>query len=747
MHLLVSIILFVSATLLFWVQPLFGKMSLPLLGGTPAVWNTCLVFFQAVLLLGYMYAHLTGVLLKLRQQIVLHLALLTVFFVFLPVKIPEGWTPPALGNPVPWLLLLLTVSLGYPFLLLSATAPLLQKWFSLSDDSRAKDPYFLYAASNAGSILGLLGYPLLVEPRLTLSQQSWVWSAVYGAFFLCTAAFAALLWRRGSDEGGAGEESPTDERPLPRLRWIVLAFVPSSLLQSVTTSITTDLAAVPLLWVLPLVLYMGSFIFVFSRRQVIPPNLMIKALPLVLTALVVLHFWCPGKAFFAVLFLNGAVLFVTAMVCHGELVRLRPATRYLTEFYMLMSLGGVLGGVFNAILAPMIFNAVYEYPISLVLAALMLPQMSDPANEQAAKRFDILLPVAMGAVLGLLLWIASSVGSEALSLPVLATVGGLAGLVTYFFRKRPLRYGLGTAVLIVAGIAITLIGSHSYRVAEYQHRNFFGVVKVYRYRSVNATVLYHNTTIHGLQFHDDKYRRIPSSYFSTKGPIGDLFTCLAPTPKGRNVAVVGLGAGVLAAYGAPGEHWTFYEINEDIARVASSTGHFSYLSDSPARVDVILGDARLSLADAPKGSFDLMLLDAFSSDSLPVHLVTREALKLYLSKLAPQGLLVFNITNRHLDLVPLFHSLAKELHLVGVQRLHIVKKLSEGMSPFLTSHWVVLARSKDDLRCLTEKPGWRSLTDSTSPATSRRPWTDDFSNLLEYLRIFQKSPQGPGSTR
>ncbi len=393
--------MFLSAFLLFSVEPMVAKMVLPLLGGTPAVWNTCLVFFQAILLAGYLYAHLSAKFLRPRQQVILHLCVLLLAIAVLPVHIPAGWVPPVQQNPAPWLLTLLGISVGLPFFVLSAGTPILQKWFSNSGHHQGSDPYFLYVASNAGSLFGLLSYPLVLEPTLRLATQSRAWSWLYALLFLMACGCGVITWR-AARLGTSSEPAPQETSPAEnissksRLRWIVLAFVPASLTLGITTALTTDIPAIPLFWVLPLAVYLLSFIFVFARKPLISHAWLIRRLPfLILGAMfpVVSRSTLPILVWIP---LDLLTLFGVAMVCHGELARSRPSTRHLTEFYLWISVGGVLGGIFNALLAPLIFSSVIEFPLVLVLAALLRPPIDVKQSTPRARRLDFLLPVSPG---------------------------------------------------------------------------------------------------------------------------------------------------------------------------------------------------------------------------------------------------------------------------------------------------------------------------------------------------------------
>lgn len=732
LQILIWFTLFLSAALLFWVEPMFGKMVLPLLGGSSAVWNTCLVFYQASLLVGYLYAHAQGKFFSLKQQMIVHVLLVGFSVLSLPVAIPCGWTPPAIDNPIPWLLLLLTVSVGFPFVMLSATAPLLQNWFAGSGKPGSKDPYFLYAASNLGSLAGLLGYPFLLERHLSLVEQSRAWSATYVVLLLCVVCAAAFM-RGGSNPGVAVEANPSaSPGALRRLHWLLLAAVPSSLLQSVTTYITTDLASVPLLWVIPLAIYLVSFVLVFSRRTLIPHAWMVRAQPLVLLTLVTVVFWWEQEEFWYLFPLNLLTLFVTAMVCHGELVRLRPNTKHLTEFYLWMAFGGVIGGIFNAIVAPLIFDSLVEYPVAIALSAFLLPSLNPGDEKWYSSRLDIVLPLIVGLILFAGVWAARPWFHIEIDSSRRLVVACTAGAFIYLFCRRSLRFGISFAALIGASFFCTSLDFRLDDVPLHTKRSFFGIIKVTLNEQDREVVLINNTTVHGSQSTEPERTCEPLSYYSRHGPLGDAFKCLPPAPNGRRVAVVGLGAGAMAAYSEERDHWVFYEINPEVQRVACNRRYFSYLSRCKAKVDLVLGDARISFTKAPALFYDVIVLDAFSGDSVPVHLLTREALKLYLSKLAPGGRIMFHVSNQYLHLDAVVKSVALDAGLAGLAREDYEISDEAKESGAMPSHWVVLARSKDDLTTLSCRAGWCDLT---SGGKTVRVWTDDYSNLVQCLYI------------
>ncbi len=536
---------------------------------------------------------------------------------------------------MPWLLALMAATVGPPFFVLAGTGPLLQRWFARTGHRDAGDPYFLYAASNLGSALALLGYPFLLEPRLRLAEQSLAWTLGYALLGVLVAACAGV-GLRGRGAVAAAEPAGEEEREAApvtvreRALWTALAFAPSSLLLSVTTYITTDIAAAPLFWVVPLALYLLTFTVAFARRPVLPHAWMVRLQPVPVVAVAVITFLSLDYAATLVVPLHLAAFFLTAMVCHGELARRRPAVRHLTEFYLWISVGGVLGGAFNVLLAPVLFDHVVEYGIAMGAACALRPRRRGERG-LAARVLDWGVPLVFLGVLAAI--VRSPVfASPSVDLAFAATAGFVA-VACILLARWPLRFGLAVGAVLVLGV---LHEQRSGRVLLAE-RTFFGRYTVLAVSDGGAYhSLVHGTTLHGAQSMVPGLRREPLTYYRRGGPLGQVFASL-PARPGRQVAVVGLGTGTSAAYGAPGERWTYFEIDPAVVRIARDPRYFTYLADSRARTEVALGDARLSLARAPDASFDLILLDAFSSDAIPVHLMTREALDLYLRKLRPGG--------------------------------------------------------------------------------------------------------------
>jgi len=689
------------------------------------------------------------------------------------------------ARPVLWLLLLLAVSVGIPFFVVSATAPLLQHWIACTGQPNAKEPYVLYAASNAGSILGLLGYPIIVEPYLHLVNQAWLWGIGYGLLSGLIVLSALVLWQSSSGFGSsipapeeafsiAKEESrPTFGR---RLRWLMLAAIPSSLLLGVTTFLSTNVAAIPLLWIIPLTLYLLTFVLVFSRLSLVSTDSVGRILPFVILIQTFAFAIDLKRGEWVLFLLHLGCFFLTALYCHARLAQDRPHPRYLTEFYVWLSAGGVVGGLFNALIAPVLFNSLVEYPLALVAACLFLPRSSrrveSPAHPEHALKTspsrqipsrtisrgrgfetafirnsgnpdgegppplltwaDLWLPLGLGLLMIMLILGMQAARLEALWLKATLLLG-LPAAICYAFIGRPIRFALGIgALLLVGGINKDVM--HNSEV--HQERSFFGVLTVVDEQSdLDSSITFrkfvHGNTIHGQQNRASGHRRDPLAYYFRTGPIGQLFDSFASGTRKNRIAVLGLGAGALACYAEENQNWTFFEIDPAVEAIART--YFTFLEDAQdrgVRVQVITGDGRLSLQEVSNHFYDLIFADAFSSDAVPIHLLTREALALYLNKLAEGGLIVFNITNRYVDLEPVLGALAAHAGLVCLSCEEQESSLSEEdkRQGKTGSHWVVMARREKDLGKLAENPAWKKIS-STQPE-----WTDDYSNLLGAFR-------------
>jgi hypothetical protein len=672
-----------------------------------------MLFFQALLLLGYAYAHLAWRVLG-RGMVPLHLVLLLLPLAVLPITVSTAWAPSGDAEPALLLLALPCVSTGLPFFVVAASSPLLQAWYEAAGGERARDPYWLYAAGNAGSILGLLGYPFMAEPNLTVRGQSAVWAAGYAALVVLFGACAlAVLRAPAVRRVGPGAPAGWERLGLWRRgRWIALAFLPSSLMLGMTAHLTTDMPPLPMLWILPLALYLLSFVLSFASRPIPPGRWVVRAMApaLVVLAYLLVDSSLPYTVLVTIHFL---AFFVLALGFHGELARDRPAAGQLTEFYLWIALGGALGGVFNSLAAPSLFSWVAEYPLTLAAGGLLIPTLRPVRWRRLSTALDLLIPPALGLAVRL-----PHLGELRCAVPL---------LVCPALPSRPLRFGLSIACILASWhLRMDPDGRVIHR-----ERTFFGVLRVVRSGPANHS-LFHGYVCHGAQVlaTDPKVRDRPLLYYYPTGPMGQVFSeVLRPRPP-RRVGLVGLGAGSLASYGLPGQDFIFFEIDAAVARIARDERYFTFLHDSPARCRVVIGDARLTLRKEPDRHFGLIVVDAFSGDSIPVHLLTRNALRMYLAKLDEGGLLAFHITNSYLDFEPELAALAQaESLIVRVRDDDQIRpaEAREGKNP---SRWAVMARRLADMGPLAADRRWRQ------PA--KRPgltaWTDDFSNPLALLR-------------
>jgi hypothetical protein len=720
--------IFVSALLLFSVQPLFTKMVLPRLGGSPAVWSVAMVFFQSLLLAGYAYAHY---LMRLRSRMIpvaVHLVLLAVALATLPLSIAGGWGEPPTSGYAIWLLGLFAVSIGLPFFALAANNPLLQAWFVRSGHPNGPDPYFLYASSNIGSFLALLSYPVLLEPMFTLRTQNLIWTSGYGLLIVLIAACGVLLLR--SPMSAAVDILATDsDAPAPawslRARWIFLAAVPSGLLIAVTAHISTDVAAAPLLWVLPLSLYLLTWVLVFQSRPLLPHRWMLVIQPVAIAGIIVLL--AVGGEQNLLLTLGGHQLcfFVIAMACHGELARTRPAAKYLTGFYVALSFGGMVGGLFAGLIAPYAFSWVAEYPILLALAALCRP----PDEERFPRLSRWYWPVLAILAAGL---IAPSFGTiklfdwlEDQRVYVVGAVA-VAGMLLALGLKAD-RWKLA-AIATLALVLIRVYPADEGRVETV--RSFFGVHKIVVTPHGQYHVLMHGTTIHGAEkFQNDDGTPVagrpePITYYHKDGGIGQAIRAIRER-KGATlrVAVIGLGAGTLTCASEPGETWKFFEIDQSMVDTARDPRYFTYIQNCAPDMKPVMGDARLTFAREPDGLYDLIIVDAYSSDAIPIHLATEEAMKIYKDKLAPQGAVLMHVSNRHLELSSVVVGIAEANDLKSW--VYSEDSGRDGEYIFSTSV-VVSAREEADIGKLASSEQWTE----TEADEKQRVWTDDYSNVL-----------------
>jgi SAM-dependent methyltransferase len=747
--------IFTGAFLLFQVQPLIGKYILPWFGGSPGVWATCMLFFQTLLLGGYAYAHFSTKHLKPKNQALLHLALLALSLALLPITPADSWKPLVAGDPTWRILALLTVSLGLPYFVLSATGPLMQQWFSQTHPGVS--PYRLYALSNVGSLLALLSYPFFFEPAFPRQMQATLWSVGLGLFVVFCGFCAWRLLRHGDAiaapvDPTAENEAPATPSLVDRTLWLALPAVASVLLLATTNKLCQDVAVIPFLWVLPLSLYLLSFIICFDSPRWYVRWLFLLLLAVGIGAVCHLLFAGFGASLVTQVVGYSGMLFVGCMFCHGELYRLKPHPRHLTSFYLLIATGGALGGFLVAVVAPAVFNSFLELHVSLGLLALLaavvcVKDRSRPLALAALAGTWLVTPVVpalrmsppsgfTATLLALLSEIRSFYRDHwwAIGLLALLTVvcfGAWPGIVVRDWRAR-----VGSFVVtlpLVLGVVLAMQIKDSDHFAISASRNFYGVLTVFEYSKADPQehhfLLQHGKITHGLQFADPVKATWPTSYYGKNSGVG-LALLHLPQTKDKRIGLVGLGTGSLAAYGEPGDYLRIYEINPQVQRLARS--RFTYLANCAAKVDVIMGDARLSMENELKRhesqQFDLLALDAFSSDAIPVHLLTEEAFATYLQHLKPDGVIAVHISNRYLDLQPVVDNLARHF---GLSTAMINDNNEDDWWNYATT-WVLVTKNREWL----DTPVIRNAT--TEPWQKRRPvplWTDDYASLFQILKF------------
>jgi hypothetical protein len=712
-----AITLFLSALLLFAVQPMFTKMVLPRLGGSPAVWSVAMVFFQAALLVGYAYAHLIIRFLPLGAGALVHLLVIAVAALTLPIGIAAGFEKPPTNDIAFWLIGLLGVSIGLPFAVLSASAPLLQGWFAASGHPQSGNPYVLYSASNLGSLVALIAYPIAIEPVLSLNEQSRLWSAGFvGLAALIVLAGLFIVGRPSLARVNAS--APVSIKT--RLAWTMLAAIPAGLVIAVTSYITTDIAAAPFLWVVPLALYLMTFIGVFRDRPWIAHETVVKLVPLAVVPLALFLLSRNAIPWVVAIAFNLLTFFLLSLLCHSEVYRRRPEPARLTEFYLFVSFGGVIGGVFAALVAPHLFSHVYEYPILIVAALLVLPGVWSSGIWRLVTEAGPVIALAVAAVIAKFVFDVQL--PETGVLPLKIALVALAVLML-LQRHRVVRF----ISLVVLAFVLSGLWQPGFKNVE-TARSFFGVHQVIETAEGSFRILMHGTTVHGAQgLLDDreaaKSAPKPLTYYYAGGPISQTIEA-ARAAKRRlpRVAVVGLGSGTLACYRRSGESWTFYEIDPEVVRIAKNPNLFRFMSACAPDADVVMGDARLTLP-AARQRHNLIVIDAFSSDAIPVHLLTREAIVGYLSVLERDGVLVMHISNRHLEL-------AKVVAAVGASEglVTYVKQDVRSDNPIDRAAAIVaaLARSPKNLGKLPQQRGWNEI----KPDPRVAAWTDDYSNIF-----------------
>ena len=733
---LFSATLFLAALLLFVVEPFFAKLILPRFGGASAVWNTCMLFFQAALLLGYVYSDVSTTCLPSRVQAVLHVLVLLTPFACLPLAIPRGWPPTFDASPVWSLLGLSFVAVGLPFFVVSTTAPTLQRWFAALSHGRARDPYFLYAASNAGSIGGLLAYPFLVERVFSIPQQARMWSAAYLVLAALVVLCALARFRSGrlsptgelstdsAEPRGGSSPAAAPVRWNRRLWWLTLAFIPSSLMLGVTTHISTDVAAVPLLWVLPLSLYLLTFVMTFAAKPVVGHARIRRLFPvLVVPALVHVGTGLPLPIWLSIP-IHLAALWATGMFFHGRLAENRPPVQHLTQFYVWLSCGGVLGGVFNALIAPWAFTGVYEYPLVLVLACFLCPSLTNRRGKPVPWGTIAILALLAGAVTAAVSPLLQPPGFVLRRFMAFEVSAAVTLLILLFAYSRHSLGCLAFSAAVLAFVRPSIEGQVLYRA-----RSFFGTYRVVEASGHQYRLLYHGTTLHG-RLNLGSGGCEPSTYYHRSGPAGSLFGLLRRTGQLRDVAIIGLGTGSLACYSDAGERWTYYEIDPLVDRIARDRALFTFLANSRGLIRTVIGDGRLSMQREPASSFDLLVVDAFSSDAIPIHLTTSEAVALYLSRLRKGGVIAFHITNRYLDLEPALTAVARAQGVAAFTYSDSQVSRSAAQEGKTPSVWMVMVPSDQLARVHRQARAWQP----SKAESGLTRWTDDSSSIVSLLK-------------
>lgn len=728
-----SLSLFLSAFLLFSIQPYFSKLVLPKFGGSPAVWSVAIVFFQGALLLGYTYAHALTKWTNTGLTIVIHGIVAVIAFLFLPITISSIMgDPPAEGQAL-WLFGLFAISVGIPFFAVSANAPLLQAWFARTGHPHAADPYFLYGSSNIGSFSSLILYIIAIEPSFTLPQQGqlWMYGFVLLSIMIIFCGFLCLN-PKGSPQTITQEngEALSKEviRPKSILGWIILAALPSGLLVSVTAHISVDVASAPFLWVIPLALFLLTFVVAFRQKPLVSADTLSRYLPFVIAATITSAFMTALMPIWATLILHLSAFFYITLYCHLLLFGRRPAATNLTAFYLWMSFGGFLGGCFTSLLAPAIFDWVLEYPL-LLLAVLILKFKNQTIDQQELKKAAISGLVISLIYVGLVL---SSLLPHLQTHSINFGVAVIAFSIAFFAQFKSTSFAVIFATL---GMSAVLL-AEQYQTDVFVGRSFFGIVKVHQSSEGPFRLMAHGTTIHGAMSTDPKEQSqtpTPLTYYHSSGGLAASLDAIQERNGGQieEGAIIGLGTGSMSCHTKPGEKWTIFEIDDLVVKMAKDPSKFRFLSECTPDVDIILGDARLTLADHPDHSLDYLLVDAFSSDSIPVHLMTQEALRLYFSKVKSDGIVTMHISNRHMDLTEAISATAKAEGLV-IRHSQITPPEELAENPYINaSSVVILTRKEANFGKILDDERW------TTPDPGRtRPWTDDYSNVLG--AIFKK---------
>ena len=745
---LYALTIFSGAFLLFLVQPLIGKFILPWFGGGPGVWTTCMLVFQILLLLGYAYAHWATKRLKPPLQVGLHIALLALALGFLPIVPAEHWKPSGAGNPMLQISVVLAATIGLPFLVLSSTGPMLQWWFSFAE--KGVSPYRLYSLSNIGSLLALFAYPFYFEPHLSRKAQAWSWSLAWVLYAVLNALCGfKYLRRRPSIERIAPTTPISDLAPevagFTRALWLLLPACASALLLATTNKLCQDVAVIPFLWILPLAVYLLSFIICFDNPRWYSRTVWVLAIVPAIAGLCWMLREGDSASIYLQVFVFNFGLLVCSIVCHGELYRLRPPVRQLTQFYLMIAAGGVLGAILVAVGAPLVFSDYFEFPLAIIFCGTLLflacGRDRSSASSKEWKWISIVLSVFVYVGIDQIL---AFLGKHNSHLPKGLMLGIRAGIwsivlvlsASWFFRARARKFQLWRPLalswlgLALAGLIVTLLWNTRDNDPDvvYRTRNFYGRLTVYEHDKSEPQnhyfLLLHGRITHGLQFASPSESKMPTTYYGEGSGVGLAIRALPERP--RRLGLIGLGTGTLAAYGRAGDYLRIYEINPAVPTL--SKFFFTYLHNSPAQIDVIPGDARLSLAREPAQQFDLLAIDAFSSDAIPVHLITREAFELYDRHLAPDGIIAVHISNHYLDLQPVVLALARaaNYHFVLIDADE-----NEDEWWLYGSTWMLLSRSEKSIQA-------PAIISASSPVSTNLPnlrlWTDDFASLFQILK-------------